>query len=803
MVRCSVREKKESRTSLFEIWKESEWSAFEAYHQSSDFLWRDNESTDLLWPPRIDYPSLRASSPLIVDISNETPQDREIKQELRLQSVFKSIPVLAYCFSIVKRYPDDITPPRDDTPLDPEALQFLLSPPTVLSRASIPTFPVPPTESEQLVPYPTQVVWNHVNEWDMVKSLGPSMPLRTDSSSEFALNPMGLTSISSADFSIAAVNTEYTGVERMLAAWAATMTTEYNNSADCELDSFLYGTPDLEKNRFTLPSDKLNTPAAFNLSFYVSKTSDLSENTKNKRNRKRQRDGVETEEKTKPGSIGTHIHRRLNHAFIWSKKEDEMLFALILQFGAGWAFICSVFLLEELNYRARLRRDCSMRWNFLERNQSTLVASIPREAHYLLIPQCSLSKQKNAFVESEREEKKSATPLRSLFDAVKTKNVRSALFDACPLSPAVEAKLKERDSAFVAVESDRMHVLRRYLRPDPPTTPFKNTIAKGSLRTNPVVCQSSVDLSNESSSKTQYGHVPIRPLTLPRPAGIIELRRKAIESLPLATIIFDDETKFQHLLNPNRKPRESIIIPYVGALADAQRLVDEKLVPEVKEEPREAPGGGELGFAELPLEAKENSEFGSLVGKDSLSFVVPAVEVEGVEEKKVNENELADICCDELAPSESVTRPLLTREKEVEPVPEEVKPVEELAVHHTPPFVEWVKELKSSEKREAEAPPPEEMPPVLKMQKLAESSVRRVARTMPSRQPHAYYTSAPQFARSNMRFLQHYLTTQKQQLRNPKPFPQLSNYSRKDGGQSNVVVNNTVTEVSVRGERER
>ena len=209
MVRCSVREKKESRTSLFEIWKESEWSAFEAYHQSNDFLWRDNESTDLLWPPRVDYPSLRASSPLIVDISNETPQDREIKQELRLQSVFKSIPVLAYCFSIVKRYPDDITPPRDDTPLDPEALQFLLSPPTVLSRASIPTFPVPPTESEQLVPYPTQVVWNHVNEWDMVKSLGPSMPLRTDSSSEFALNPMGLTSISSADFSIAAVNTEY------------------------------------------------------------------------------------------------------------------------------------------------------------------------------------------------------------------------------------------------------------------------------------------------------------------------------------------------------------------------------------------------------------------------------------------------------------------------------------------------------------------------------------------------------------------------------------------------------------------
>ena len=174
-----------------------------------------------------------------------------------------------------------------------------------------------------------------------------------------------------------------------------------------------------------------------------------------------------------------------------------------------------------------------------------------------------------------------------------------------------------------------------------------------------------------------------------------------------------------------------------------------------------------------------------------------------MEEKKGNENELADICCDELAPSESVTRPLLTREKEVEPVQEEAKPVEELAVHHTPPFVEWVKELKSSEKREAEAPPPEEMPPVLKMQKLAESSVRRVARTMPSRQPHAYYTSAPQFARSNMRFLQHYLTTQKQQLRNPKPFPQLSNYSRKDGGQSNVVVNNTVTEVSVRGECER
>ena len=170
--------------------------------------------------------------------------------------------------------------------------------------------------------------------------------------------------------------------------------------------------------------------------------------------------------------------------------------------------------------------------------------------------------------------------------------------------------------------------------------------------------------------------------------------------------------------------------------------------------------------------------------------------------KKGSENELADICCDELAPSESVTRPLLTREKEVESVPEEAKPME-VAVYHTPPFVEWVKELKSSEKREVDAPLPEEMPPVLKMQRLAESSVRRVARTMPSRQPHAYYTSAPQFARSNMRFLQHYLTTQKQQLRNPKPFPQLSNYSRKDGGQSNVVVNNTVTEVSVRGEGER
>ena len=481
-----------------------------------------------------------------------------------------------------------------------------------------------------------------------------------------------------------------------------------------EIDSFLYGTPDLEKNRYTLLPEKLNAPASFNLSFFVSKTSDLSESTKNKRNRKRQRDGAEAEEKAKPGSIGNHIYRRLNHSFIWSKKEDEMLMAMVLQFGTGWAFICSVFLLEEVNYRARLRRDCSMRWAFLEKNRDVISAAVPSEARFFLIPRYSLSHRKNEFAESvklatstaeasqrsdeaaQQTAEKVTSPLQALFTSVRTKAVDSALFEANALPASFEAKLKEVDSAFVAAEADPSALLRRYLRPDPPSS-FKSTITKpAALRSPPAVGTLAMDAGNDTG-KSQSGSVPIRPISVPRPPNVIELRHKAAEALPLAGVTFEDDTKFKPLLNPGRKPQENIIVPYPSALVDARRLLEEKnlVLPEVKEEPREpdAVSTGEPPFGLLPLELKELGDFGSLAGKDSVPLGLLGEEEEKEEAKEARRNELDDICCDDAPEEKKAATPLLTRDLPVQtPVPTPLAAPPAVSLHE-PPFVEWVTEM--------------------------------------------------------------------------------------------------------------
>ena len=815
------KEKKETRSALFQIWDEGEWAAFEAYHDSHDFLWRENEGNNSALPSNIDFPALSVTSPRIADATEETPQERELAENLRLQSLCRDIPLLSYCFAVVKKYPHETLPAPDAQPLDAEALHFLLSPPTVLRNVSVPVFPVPPLDTEQVTPYPAQVTWTHVNEWDMVKPMGAAPLMPAEAPSEFALNPLGLTGSASELALQPASNGQYTGVERLLAAWGESMTAIHNENADYEIDSFLYGTPDLEKNRYTLLPEKLSAPASFNLSFFVSKTSDLSESTKNKRNRKRQRDGAEAEEKAKPGSIGNHIYRRLNHSFIWSKKEDEMLVAMVLQFGTGWAFICSVFLLEEVNYRARLRRDCSMRWAFLEKNRDVISAAVPSEARFFLIPRYSLSHRKNEFAESvklatstaeasqrsdeaaQQTAEKVTSPLQALFTSVRTKAVDSALFEANALPASFEAKLKEVDSAFVAAEADPSALLRRYLRPDPPSS-FKSTITKpAALRSPPAVGTLAMDAGNDTG-KSQSGSVPIRPISVPRPPNVIELRHKAAEALPLAVVTFEDDTKFKHLLNPGRKPQENIIVPYPSALVDARRLLEEKnlVLPEVKEEPREpdAVSTGEPPFGLLPLELKELGDFGSLAGKDSVPLGLLGEEEEKEEAKEARRNELDDICCDDAPEEKKAATPLLTRDLPVQtpvPTPLAAPPAASL---HEPPFVEWVTEMSEATEdgvtgRKRARREDEEMPPLLKLQRLADSSARRLEHAQPSKAPHAFYTSAPQLARSNMRFLQHYLTTQKQQLRNPKPFPQATGNVRKEGSQSNVVVNNTVTEV--------
>ena len=417
---------------------------------------------------------------------------------------------------------------------------------------------------------------------------------------------------------------------------------------------------------------------------------------------------------------------------------------------------------------------------------------------------------------------------------MRSRAVNSALFEANALPTAFEAKLKERDNVFVAAEADPSALLRRYLRPDSPSS-MKSAITKPTnLRSPPAVGTLAMD-GNNDTGKSQSGSVPIRPLAMPRPPNVIELRHKAAEALPLAVVTFEDDTKFKHLLNPGRKPQENIIVPYPSALSDARRMLEEKkmILPEVKEEPREIDtmSMGETAFGLLPLELKELGDFGSLTGKESLPLGLMGDEEE--KEEEVRRNELDDICCDDAVEEKKVATPLLTRELPVPvSVPEAVVPPMAATVRE-PPFVAWVSEMAdpvqttvqttpqtvqtvqtvqtaqtvqtvqtaeaAATSRKRERREDEEMPPILKLQRLAESSSRRVEHTLPSQPPHAFFTQAPQLARSNMRFLQHYLTTQKQQLRNPKPFPQPAGNVRKEGNQSNVVVNNTVTEVCVCG----
>ena len=81
------KEKKETRSALFQIWDEGEWTAFEAYHDSHDFLWRENEGYNSALPSSIDFPALSVTSPRIADATEETPQERELEQNLRLQSL--------------------------------------------------------------------------------------------------------------------------------------------------------------------------------------------------------------------------------------------------------------------------------------------------------------------------------------------------------------------------------------------------------------------------------------------------------------------------------------------------------------------------------------------------------------------------------------------------------------------------------------------------------------------------------------------------------------------------------------------
>ena len=168
-------------------------------------------------------------------------------------------------------------------------------------------------------------------------------------------------------------------------AWESTIVQLQNNRSDDIMDGLLYGQQDVNNNRYTCTPDRYNPGTSYALSFAMSKSSDMSnaDPSKTKRNRKRQREGAEPEDRVAPGSIGPYLHQRMLRPLAWSKKEDEVLTTLVLQFGSSWLFICWVFLQEHLNNRSRQRHLCHYHWSFLQRSKARICTRIPSEAKFL------------------------------------------------------------------------------------------------------------------------------------------------------------------------------------------------------------------------------------------------------------------------------------------------------------------------------------------------------------------------------------------------------------------------------------
>lgn len=310
------------------------------------------------------------------------------------------------------------------------------------------------------------------------------------------------------------------------------------------------------------------------------------------------------------------------------------------------------------------------------------------------------------------------------------------------------------------------------MRPDHPQPPHTKDLRRNSTgRTSQSQSNSAASLVE---TKSQSGRVTVRPIPLQHPPNYIELRRQAIANLPLVRITIDDESKFQHLLQPNRNPQQSIVVPYEQVLSAAARI-QEDLRRQVQShtEPIETKievdsvvsNSSQLFGTQIEPLMHETEETDDPTGFTLMTESPAVVEVK---------NELKDLSAEEtlVLPMNTELVEFLKTPTPMEPEPE-VKLPESAPVRVKYPYLRLVEEIPQpieNRKRLVEPLPAEESMN-LKRQKLPPSVERRLRRIQPAIAPHSFYHSVPQLVRSNVRLLQQNLSLLKQQ-KNPKVFQQ-------------------------------
>lgn len=708
---------------------------------------------------QVEFPAVKNERSLIVDMECIDPSVIENEKKLQIQSLLSDMPILNYCFAIANKHGiETSTLSAVQEPID---IQTLLNPYTITKQFEFPCYPVPSSDAATIVPFPTTVRWNKISELENVKV-------------EYDQQPNQMEEVKTIIPIMNSENTynEYTAVERSLLAWETAMTDYHNTHPDTEMDSFLYSTLPVNKNRMTNIPDSCNTGSSLCISVSVNKSNDAGENGKNKRNRKRQRDGFEPEEKPISGSVGKFICQLISRPYVWSQVEDELLCALVMQFGMSWSFICSVLLLEKINQVTRTRRDCTNRWEYLTKNKTILAANLPVETRYLCIPKNAVSTATNPFFyytyniplleDKKEEESKPESPFSFIFKNVQQKKVRSSLNSLLPPSESVTAKIKERDKLFATEEGDKARRLQFHLRPNQPNSLNKELLRR-SVNTRAMQGSSPV---NTEQVKSQSNRVQIIPFRIQNPPNYIDLRKESINNLPTARISITDEKLFNFLLMQGRTPQQGIVIPYKDAIDKARRTQEDKLT---SMELSEAATKTEVdSVVTVPTHISNGITFDSVMTVDVLEDRM-SDELEVLHESELSLDE------DENQ-TESTQRPYSS--------------------------ISHVVELESTSlKREREAPAPETTVIDLKLQKQPISSLKRSKRIEPSTLPKAFYTPASHLSRNNVRFLQHCLNVKKQQLRNPQGLIQsITNpTARRDAGpaQSNMHQGRDVQEVSL------
>lgn len=692
---------------------------------------------------------------------------KETETALRLKPIFSAVPILGYCFAIDEKFPFSAS--MEVTPVSEEQLDALLHPPLFQQQFSFPTYPMIPAENEQIRPFPA-VTWHHVTPWSVKPPQG-----------SFALDPFTLSA--SSDISTGEL-CEYGGVERSLLSWEQAEVKEHNAHPDHIMDSFLYAIPPLEKNRFTAIPERYALTNSFCLSVSVNKSSDPSDSSR-KKARKRIREGEE-EEKTSPESISAVIYQRIRWNWKWTRKEDEMLCALVMQFGTGWYFICSVFLLENV-WKTKTRGIYQQRWKELTEHKKVVDAVIPTNLKYVWIPRQTLATQRNPYFAYSypflmhsvpKQQTTSSNPIDSLFSSVRTKQVKSSLFETLPMDETEVNELKKRDSLFATYETDKLKRLQRYMRPETPVHPSKDMIrhASSTLRSVSSFNGNGSLSTLESVGKTHGGRVSVRFFPIPKPADFLAKRMEAIRSLPIAIMYINDPSQFQHLLGGHRHPQDGIVVPYDTALAQGQRILEEstkqRLIP--------------MEMEKVEVEANRNdSETASTVsqGKSQCPDYLEGLrdylecmpgsprEIQNELQASGDVGELKETSGNEELIEAPVLEDVWTEKVEESPLAPSIRQY---------PFIPFVIELSS---QSVKRPSMEEFEESinLKQQKIPRSSMERMKRLIPSTPPHAFYVSVSQHTRSNNRLLQKYLSAKKKQMRNPKLFvPPLSSISRKD-----------------------